>query len=75
MDGSGSYEAVRDKLAARIRELRKAQGLSQEKLAHEAGCHPTYVSMLERGKVNPSLKVLTRIADVLGVPVHQLVEP
>ena len=74
MEAPGSYEAVRARMAARIRELRIERGLSQERLAHEAGCHPTYVSMLERRRANPSLKLLTRIADVLGVSVSEIAD-
>ena len=56
----------------RIRELRLANGLSQEKLADLAGCDRTYVGMLERKLSNPSLRVLVAIAEALGVPFSDL---
>lgn len=66
------FESVRERLGERIRELRVSRGLSQEVLADRAGCHPTYVSMIERKLGNPSLKVLTQIAASLGTKVDDL---
>jgi transcriptional regulator with XRE-family HTH domain len=65
-----------DKIArtfgARVRSLRLAHGLSQEELADRAGIHATYMSGIERGHRNPSLKNIHRIAKALGVPVKDL---
>ena len=72
---SHEFEDVRAVVAARIRELRLANGLSQEKLADLAGCDRTYVGMLERRLGNPSLRVLVRIAGALSVPLHVLFAP
>ena len=72
---SNEFVRVRATLAIRVRELRVARKLSQEALAHAAGCHPTYVSMIERRLGNPSLKVVASIADVLGVTFEELVKP
>jgi transcriptional regulator with XRE-family HTH domain len=52
--------------------MRRERGLSQEEVAHLAGIHVTYLSGIERGKRNPSLKNLGRIAAALGVPVREL---
>jgi len=41
--------------------------LSQEDLAERAGMDRTYVSGIERGTRNPTLKVLHRLAKALGV--------
>lgn len=51
----------------RLRELRKAKGLSQERLAELAGINPKYYSDVERGKRNITIKNLERIASQLGV--------
>lgn len=50
-----------------LRNLRKAKGLSQERLALEAEVQRTYVSMLERGLNSVSIKVLFKLAPLLGV--------
>ena len=62
---------IRD-FAIRLRELRTEKGLSQEKLAEEAGIHRTYLGGIELGLRNPSLRNLARIARALGVPVFEL---
>lgn len=52
-----------------LRELRLASGLSQEKLAFEAGVERNYVSLLERGQNSASVKMLFKLAKALGVTV------
>ena len=50
-----------------IRRLRRAGGLSQEALAGEAGLAMRYLAGVERGEENPSLRILTALADALGI--------
>ena len=50
-----------------IRRLRKAAGLSQEALAERAGFAMRYVSGIERGEENPSLRILVMLAGALDV--------
>lgn len=56
----------------RLRELRKLKGLSQEKMAEQAGVNAKYYSEIERGKRNVTLKVLAKIADNLGVTLEEI---
>jgi len=65
----GINEDILRALGERIRENRKAKGFSQEKLA----VHPTYISHLENGKANPSLIILTNIANALEIHTCDLV--
>jgi len=59
-----------------MRRLRVAQGLSQERLAHDSGVDRTYVSRLERKIENPSIGVLEKIAEALQVHIGELlIEP
>jgi transcriptional regulator with XRE-family HTH domain len=58
---------IREVFARNLRTLRKARGLSQEEVAHRAGIDRTYISALERSVYNPSIDVVARLADVLGV--------
>jgi transcriptional regulator with XRE-family HTH domain len=62
---------IRD-FAIRVRELRTERGLSQEKLAEEAGIHRTYLGGIELGLRNPSLRNVGRIAQALSVSVSDL---
>lgn len=61
-------------LGKNVRLLRKQAGLSQEELAFQAEMKRGYVSDLERGKRNPSVKALGRLAHALGVPPSRLLE-
>ena len=58
------WEAI---VGANIRRLRKARGLTQEALAHEAGAAMRYIAGVERGEENPSLRILVKIAEALKV--------
>ena len=57
-------------LNVRLRRLER--GLTQEEAAFEADIAFNYLSGIERGKSNPSVKVLFRIARVLRVPIAEL---
>lgn len=57
----------------RIAEWREARGLSQEDLAAAAGLSPGYLSRMERGERNVSLKNLAKISEALKVPARDLV--
>jgi transcriptional regulator with XRE-family HTH domain len=61
-------------LGKRIRELRKAKGLSQEAFADQCGLDRTYVGGIERGERNVAVLNLTRIAESLGVSISELFE-
>jgi transcriptional regulator with XRE-family HTH domain len=58
----------------RLKELRKARGLSQTKLAQRADMSPATLNRVERGLVNPSLRTLERLAEALGVEVRELLD-
>jgi len=69
---------VRDKklaraFGARLYDLRRRAGLSQEQLGNNTGMSVPFVSGLERGIRQPSLQSLTRLAAGLGVSVADLV--
>ena len=55
-----------------IRHLRTRRNLTQEEVAHRAGIHVTYLSGVERGIRNPSLKNIRAIAAALDVRVGDL---
>jgi transcriptional regulator with XRE-family HTH domain len=54
-------------LGRNIRACREARGLTQEQLALDAGMKRSYVSELERGLRNPTVRALGRLAQALQV--------
>ena len=57
---------IKQKVGARIRELRNDRGLSQEKLALAAGLDRTYIASVENGKRNISIVNLEKIIVALN---------
>ena len=57
-----------------VRALLDEAGLSQEELAFRAGMKRTYLSDLERGARNPTVRALGRLASALGVAPARLLE-
>jgi transcriptional regulator with XRE-family HTH domain len=55
-----------------VRRLRQSKRMTQEELAFEAKIDLTYVGGIERGRRNPSLLVMARIARALSVPLAKL---
>ncbi len=64
---------VRVRIGLNVQEARRDKGLSQEELAHRADVHQTYLSGVERGRRNPSVTVLQRIAGALGLDIEDVV--
>ncbi len=56
----------------RIKNLRRARGYSQEKLAEIIGINPKYLSSIERGEENPTLDLLMRLSQGLKVEMHEI---
>ena len=59
-------------IGQRIRNYRTKKGLSQEKLAELAGCHPTYIGQLERGEKNATLERVEKIASAMDISLSEL---
>ena len=62
------------RLASRLAQARHDAGLSQEALARAVGCSASVVPKWEAGNRRPSLPMLRRLADALGVTLGSLVE-
>ena len=62
-------------LVLRLKQLRKAAGLTQAQLAEKVGVYQGTISDHERGKATRiDLSLLERLADALGVEPGQLFE-
>lgn len=63
---------AQQKLGKKIKQLRLDAGLSQERLGEMTGLDRTYISGIERGVRNPSLKNIEKLAKALKVRVADL---
>ncbi len=62
-------------LGKRIKELRKSLGITQIELAEKVDVDPKYVSRIETGISNPSLKTVEKISEIMNVDVARLFKP
>lgn len=69
-----SSKRVLKVLGLRIRDLRRAQGLSQEDLADKCGVHRTFMGTVERGESNLSFSNIHKVASTLGISLSALFE-
>lgn len=66
---------VREIVGHNIKHFRVTQGLTQERLAELLNISSSYIGYLERGKKNPSLDLLFKIATVLQIEPSILLRP
>lgn len=59
-------------IGANIKQIRLVKKISQRKLAELAGISNTYLSDIEVGRTNPSLKTLLKLAAALKMDVKEL---
>jgi len=69
MKGNYFYKRLGEKICC----ARRKRSISQEKLAFLSDVDRTYVARIEEGKVNPSLKIVHKIARALRVRIHRLI--
>lgn len=60
---------------ANLKEARLARKLTQKQLAAMAGVERVQVTVIEGGGSNPKLETMTRIANALEIPLHELLTP
>lgn len=65
---------IRQRIGWNIRRLRAEREITQEDFATDSGFDRGYISGLERGVRNPSILVLERVAQALGVDVAELLD-
>lgn len=64
--------SLRKKFGSRLRRIRKARNLSQERFAEELGISVDFLSLIERGINAPSFETLDQIAVRLRMPIKDL---
>lgn len=63
---------IKKLLGKRIRELRKARNLTQERLAELVEIGPANISYIETGRFSPSVETLAKLSKILEVPIYEL---
>lgn len=56
------HNHARQEIASQLRQVRKEQGMTQERLAEKVGTRKSNISRLESGRYNPSLDFLEKVA-------------
>jgi transcriptional regulator with XRE-family HTH domain len=69
-----AHSPVHDVFGHAVRETRARRGMSQEELGFEAKLHRNYVGAIERGEINPTLRVILKLSKGLRVWPSELAE-
>ena len=62
---------IKEMIGARIAKIRSKKGMTQEKLADKMGISSKYLSSIERGKENPTLKTFISMSEALNVDLGE----
>jgi transcriptional regulator with XRE-family HTH domain len=73
MERTGDYPTAKVVVGKRVREQRKRQGMTQERVAELAELDRKHISMIETGQAEPRVGTLVQIAGALDLPVERLV--
>ncbi|MBW2596254.1 MAG: helix-turn-helix transcriptional regulator [Deltaproteobacteria bacterium] len=63
---------IKKLVGIRIGEIRNKKGITQEELSCKIDINSKYLSSIERGKENPTLNILIRIAESLEVELCEI---
>ena len=69
-----AHSPVHDVFGHAVRETRARRGLSQEELGARSKLHRNYVGAIERGEINPTLRVILKLSKGLQVWPSELAE-
>lgn len=73
--GRVASDDVKNLFGKRLRLLRKSRGLTLERLGEIASIGYKHIADVERGEKAPSFEAIQKLADALGVAVHDLFMP
>jgi len=66
------YKHALKQFGEKLQKIRKDQEISQDKLAEIVGVHRTYLSLVEKGERNPSLRTIYRLVKALKISAAEL---
>lgn len=73
MPGIAHYESIRKEIIRLLREEREQRGLSKYAVAQRSGVSESMVGLVERGLRNPSIELLLRMSDGVGVNLAEVI--
>ena len=65
-------DTVQDLFGKKIKAIRRARDITQEKLADLSGLSLQYIGEIERGRRNPSLTSIEQLSQALDIPMAEL---
>ena len=80
--GMGSYFELEDYaqpaarlFGDRLKQRRQSLGLTQAELFEQTGITAAYISVIERGKANPTLDMMVKLAEAVGAEAWDMIRP
>lgn len=74
MPNTGHHEAIRVEIVRLLRQERERRKLSKYVVSKRSGVSQSMLSLVERGLRNPTMELMLRIADGIGVDLSSLVK-
>lgn len=59
----------------RLKKRRLKMGLTQAQIAEQSGVTASHISIIERGRANPTFDVMARLAEAVGLEVWAMIRP
>lgn len=59
----------------RLKQRRQCLGLTQAQLFEQTGITPAYISVVERGRANPTLDMMVKLAEAVGAEAWDMIRP
>lgn len=59
----------------RLKERRRALGLTQAQVFEQTGITAAYISLVERGQANPTLDMMVKLAESVGAEAWDMIRP
>ena len=59
----------------RLKERRRALGLTQAQVFEQTGITAAYISLVERGQANPTLDLMVKLAEAVGAEAWDMIRP
>jgi len=73
VDGMGGVRVdIKQRIGARTKQIRFKKGMTQQKLSERMEINSKYLSSIERGKENPTLNTLIKLAESLEVHLNEI---